>query len=463
MEALGTALAHYAAGRSGVALLDETAVEVSLHLELRLRLLLRRALRLARRGRGCMLTQRDVADAWEEMERGNLAKLAAGFVYARQSRGQNVVRCLSSELLKAKGQNRTVFMLVSRPSGLVSGAAGDAAVAILRRASEAIEPERFQCSEKAEAPRPKKPQLSQEQKVKVVKLVGDIEAAERTRSALQLAQLDAESMTAVAEFLAQHVPKRIMTAGDEELLVLLEMLESITLGASTGGLQHLHFNVSRRAADVLGRLVRHHQHSWPELGDEVRELLRKALHRRPFWRAVEGVAFALMQLGPQAVREVLLPAFATRWRGPQPTADASSAAGALLAVLEALRMAVGPGGAVSDPRAVMNVVENLSEAFGVHGELWLVALGTLAEATSSEELVRRGQKRRRESVDDEVVDEANESPEPRRTASMAEELRSTGINGVVRCAQANQEAVLHGRQNPARKLAKVLPEMLALL
>ena len=27
--------------------------------------------------------------------------------------GQNVVRCLSSELLKAKGQNRTVFMLVS--------------------------------------------------------------------------------------------------------------------------------------------------------------------------------------------------------------------------------------------------------------------------------------------------------------------------------------------------------------
>ncbi|CAK9001413.1 unnamed protein product [Durusdinium trenchii] len=421
-----------------------------------------------------MLTQRDVADAWEEMERGNLAKLAAGFVYARQSRGQNVVRCLSSELLKAKGQNR-------RPSGSVSGAAGDAAVAILRRASEAIEPERFQCSEKAEAPRPKKPQLSQEQKVKVVKLVGDIEAAERTRSALQLAQLDAESMTAVAEFLAQHVPKRIMTAGDEELLVLLEMLESITLGASTGGLQHLHLclapllvlcmghrdvhegcrsswsfghgsNVSRRAADVLGRLVRHHQHSWPELGDEVRELLRKALHRRPFWRAVEGVAFALMQLGPQAVREVLLPAFATRWRGPQPTADASSAAGALLAVLEALRMAVGPGG---DPRAVMNVVENLSEAFGVHGELWLVALGTLAEATSSEELVRRGQKRRRESVDDEVVDEANESPEPRRTASMAEE--------VVRCAQANQEAVLHGRQNPARKLAKVLPEMLALL
>lgn len=31
--------------------------------------------------------RRDVADAWEEMERGNLAKLAAGFVYARQSRG----------------------------------------------------------------------------------------------------------------------------------------------------------------------------------------------------------------------------------------------------------------------------------------------------------------------------------------------------------------------------------------
>lgn len=36
---------------------------------------------------------------------------------------------------------------------------------------------------------------------------------------------------------------------------------------------------------------------------QVLELLKEALQRRPFWRALQGVALCLMHFGPKAVKE----------------------------------------------------------------------------------------------------------------------------------------------------------------
>eukprot|EP00434_Breviolum_minutum_P025983 symbB.v1.2.022967.t2/scaffold2072.1/size90432/5 len=296
--------------------------------------------------------------------------------------------------------------------------------------------------------------LTEEQRLVVLKLVAILEGAEERRPLWllqQLAELDLPSLTEVATYLANHVPSRVAAgATDVELLYLMDVLELVAMkGSPTGKLlhlclapilllcvghrgapagvpeklnwsNHLGTSVSRRAAALLGRAVARHHGTWPELGLEVLELLKEALQRRPFWRALQGVALCLMHFGPKAVKELLVVALQHPWSPGRP-GDAD-AAPAVLTLMEALRVAAG-----EEQWTVMELNEKLAKAFGVHAEseLLLLAFGNLAEARTAH--FARGKKRRLSS---------DEAATP-----------STIAQEVVACAQINRKVALRQRKS----------------
>lgn len=443
MDALETALSRWAARQVGEPLLlTETAAELSLNLELRLRVLLRYALRLApSTGRGSKRLRRsDVLDALES-------------TVGRSDTVRRIAVCTMLAPQKGNGLATLDLRLQRARSGRPEACAAAKDV-MLRRGDEAFELERFHSMELL-GTAPKKPPLTEEQKAVVLKLVSVLDGADKVRPSWPLRQmkdLDSESLGDVAEYLVQPVPKRVAgSATDAELLYLLDALELVATTGSKGSSScatflHLCFapilvlclgqrgqpgptglmswsldpgnSVSRRAADLLARLVALHHDRWPQLGLEVLQLLREALHRRPPWRALQGLALCLMHFGPKAIKELL--DLRHTYRGRH---DPASGAPAVLAVMEALRLV-----AADHLETVMEHREQLAKAFGVHPELLLLVFGNLADARVAP--FARGQKRKR-------PDQELATP-----PSVAVEVAAL--------AQANQKLVL--AQRPRKRL-----------